>query len=61
MLAMYLTALDCEEDKNKFELLYMEYRKLMLYVANRILKDEHLAEDTIHQHKALVFLKQRFD
>lgn len=36
MLPIYLAMLDGEEDKNKFELLYVTYRKLMFYVANRI-------------------------
>ena len=59
MLPIYLAMLDGEEDKNKFELLYVTYRKLMFYVANRILNDERLAEDAVHQ----TFLKilENFD
>lgn len=37
-----------EEDKSKFEQLYLEYRQLMFYIANQILKDEKLAEDAVH-------------
>ena len=48
MLALYLTMIDTPEDKNKFEQLYMKYRRLMFYIANQILKDEYLAEDAVH-------------
>ena len=41
--------LNGQEDKNKFELLYEKYRKLMFYIANNILNDEYLAEDAVHQ------------
>jgi RNA polymerase sigma-70 factor (ECF subfamily) len=49
MIAIYLSIIDSEQDKNKFEILYTTYRKLMFYVANRILKDQYLAEDAVHQ------------
>jgi len=49
MLAIYLAVIDVEQDKNKFEILYTTYRKLMFYIANQILKDEYLAEDATHQ------------
>lgn len=49
MLPIYLAMLNDEEDKNKFELIYEKYRKLMFYVANRVLNDEQLAEDAVHQ------------
>jgi len=49
MIALYLSAIDAERQKNKFEQLYTTYRKLMFFVANRILKDPSLAEDAIHQ------------
>ncbi|AUS98807.1 RNA polymerase subunit sigma-24 [Clostridium thermosuccinogenes] len=59
MLPIYLAMLGGEEDKSKFETLYMTYRKLMFHVANRILNDELLAEDAVHQ----TFLKilENFD
>lgn len=59
MLPIYLAMLGGEEDKSKFETLYMTYRKLMFHVANRILNDELLAEDAVH----LTFLKilENFD
>lgn len=49
MLLIYLSMIETEEDKNKFTLLYEKYIKLMFYVANQILKDDYLAEDTVHQ------------
>jgi len=48
MLLIYLAMLDGEEDKSKFESLYLTYRKLMFHVANSILNDESLAEDAVH-------------
>lgn len=48
MIAIYLSVIDAEQDKNKFEILYTTYRKLMFYIADQVLKDEYLAEDAIH-------------
>jgi RNA polymerase sigma-70 factor (ECF subfamily) len=47
-MLVYLLLIDNDEDKNKFELLYEKYRKLMFYVANNILHDTYLAEDAVH-------------
>lgn len=49
MLIFFLSMIETEEDKNKFTLLYKKYRKLMFYIANRILRDEYLAEDAVEQ------------
>jgi len=49
MLLVYLTLIDEEQQKEKFELLYEKYRKPMFYAANRILNDTYLAEDAVHQ------------
>lgn len=46
---IYLSMIDSPEDRSKFELLYMEYRDVMYYVAFRILQNEHDAEDAVHQ------------
>ena len=48
MLLLYLTAIDSDESKDKFEALYLKYRKQMKIIACRILGDEHLAEDAVH-------------
>lgn len=44
----YLAVLDDEVDRREFETLYQEYRQTMFYAANRILRDEYLAEDAVH-------------
>ncbi|MGV8147601.1 MAG: RNA polymerase sigma factor [Alkaliphilus sp.] len=48
-MLIYLSLLQDENEKNKFEQLYLEYKQIMFYVAKGILKDEHLAEDSLHQ------------
>lgn len=48
MLLFYLTLIDDENDKSKFEKLYYKYRHLMKYIALDILKDEQSAEDAVH-------------
>lgn len=49
MLLFYLSLIESEEDKSKFERLYNNYRNLMKYVAVEKLKDEYLAEDAVHE------------
>lgn len=46
-MLIYLSMIE-EENKSKFEQLYVEYRQLMFYVANKILNDEKLSEDAVH-------------
>ena len=48
MLGFYLSLIETEEDKSKFENIYETYRKVMFYAANQILNDEYLAEDAVH-------------
>ena len=50
---IYLSMIESEEDKSKFERLYLTYRQQMYYSAKRILKDDYLAEDAVH----LAFIK----
>ena len=45
---LYLSLIDDEEDKSKFEIIYREYRQLMYYVADRILGDTKDSEDVVH-------------
>ena len=47
-MIVYLQMIDAPEDKHKFEVLYHEYRGLMFYIANKILRNEQDAEDTVH-------------
>lgn len=49
MLSFYLTLIDTEEEKSKFEQLYLTYRQMMFFVAKQILEDSYLAEDAVHQ------------
>lgn len=49
MIITFLTLLDSEEEKTKFEKLYEKYRKLMHYVAKGILTDDQLAEDAVQE------------
>lgn len=48
MLLFYLSLIENEEERSKFEKLYYEYRRLMKYIAFDILKDNQLAEDAVH-------------
>ncbi|HOB19353.1 MAG TPA: sigma-70 family RNA polymerase sigma factor [Candidatus Atribacteria bacterium] len=47
MLPIYLSLIDTQEDRDKFEELYYKYRDLMYYVAFGILRDTYLAEDAV--------------
>lgn len=47
MLSFYLSIIDTNEQKSKFEQIYHQYRNLMFYIANQILHDESLAEDAV--------------
>ena len=49
MLLFYLSMIVSQEDKRKFEQLYLLYHGHMLRVAQKILRDEPLAEDAVHQ------------
>ena len=48
-MLIYMTLIDSEEEQSKFEQIYQKYKGLMFYVANKILHNEHDAEDAIHQ------------
>lgn len=48
MLLFYLSLIENEEDKSKFERLYYDYRKWMKHIATDMLHDEFLAEDAVH-------------
>lgn len=46
---IYLQMIESDEDKSKFEQIYMQYRNLMFCVAQRILHNQQDAEDAVHQ------------
>ncbi len=48
MLAFYLSLIDGEIEKNRFEEVYQTYRKQMFALARTILKSNHDAEDVVH-------------
>lgn len=47
MLSFYLSFIDDDEEKDKFEILYKLYRKKMWYTANAILNNFDDAEDAV--------------
>lgn len=49
MLMIYLSLLETEEQKNKFEMIYHKYAGLMYHEACAVTKDHFLAEDVIHE------------
>lgn len=48
-MLIYLNLIETEEDKRKFEHIYLTYKQTMFYAANRILKNHHSSEDAVHQ------------
>lgn len=48
MLALYLSLIDNEDDRDKCEIIYNEYRKRMIATANSVLQNEQDAEDVLH-------------
>ncbi|MDE7318662.1 MAG: RNA polymerase sigma factor [Lachnospiraceae bacterium] len=55
----YLLIIETEPEKRKFEKIYLKYRQMMHYAANRILHDGHLAEDAVH--KAFIRVIEHLD
>lgn len=47
-MLVYLSMIEGPEDRNKFEIVYQQYKSLMYYVAYRILREERDAEDAVH-------------
>lgn len=48
MLAFFLSLIDNEPEKRRFEEVYMTYRKQMFVLADSILKNKYDAEDVVH-------------
>ena len=48
-MLIYLSLIESDEEKEKFEIIYTEYRNLMYCVANRILENPQDSEDVVHQ------------
>lgn len=49
IMLFYLSLIDTNEEKSKFERIYEAYRNLMYYAASRILGDTRDSEDVVHQ------------
>lgn len=49
MLTLYLSMIDSDEDQQKFLWIYDTYHRLMLYVANGILQNDHIAEEAVQE------------
>lgn len=49
MIAMYMSFIDSDDDREKFEIIYHEYRKRMVSVAYSILHNNEDAEDAVHE------------
>lgn len=49
MIALYLSLIDEDEQKNKFEKLYYRYRNLMFHIAFQVLNNERDAEDSVQE------------
>lgn len=48
-MIIYLSTIDTPDERSKFEQVYIKYKDLMFYVANRILHNTYDAEDAVHQ------------
>lgn len=48
-MLLYLSMLDTQEEKDKFTLVYEQYRQFCWYVAYQLLGDTHLAEDAVQE------------
>ena len=48
MLALYMSFIDDENDKPKFEIIYYTYRERMLLMAESVLHNRQDAEDAVH-------------
>ena len=46
-MLLYLSLIETDEDKIKFEDIFNSYKKTMYYIANSILKDEHYSHDAV--------------
>lgn len=49
MLIFYMSLIDNDDDRAKFEILYNEYRKRMISTAFSVLKNRGDAEDAVHE------------
>lgn len=48
-MPIYLSLIESDSERSKFEIIYTAYKNLMLYHANRILGDQKDSEDVVHE------------
>ena len=48
-MLIYLSLIEEDAEREKFEILYDAYRNLMFYLANEILGDTQDSEDVVHR------------
>ncbi len=48
-MLIYLSLIEEDTEREKFEILYDAYRNLMFYIANEVLGDTQDSEDVVHQ------------
>lgn len=58
-MLIYLMMLDTPEEKARFEKIYLTHRDMMFRVANGILRNEHDAEDAVHN--AFLWIIKNFE
>lgn len=58
-MLIYLSLIETDSNKAKFESIYTEYKSLMFHVANGILNNEQDAEDAVHD--AFLSIAKNFD
>ena len=49
LITLYLSMIDSDEDQLKFLQIYDKYHRLMFYVANDILQNDHIAEEAVQE------------
>ena len=49
MLVFYMSMIEDKPDQDKFTTIYEQYYPAMLKIANRVLQDQALAEDAVHE------------
>lgn len=59
MIFLYLSVLDTDDERSKFEKLYDEHKNTLFNVAYKILNDVQLAEDAVHE--AFISLAKNMD
>ena len=48
MLLVYLSLIETQEEKDRFEYIYLNFRKQMLHIANNMVNNPYDAEDIVH-------------